>query len=75
MNTLSHFLIDPRQVHLFAAKHILRYLKGTFDYGLRYDADQKVNRQGYVHSDWANSDLDRNITLGCCFSMGSDVIS
>ena len=51
MNTLSQFLMDPRQVHLVAAKHILRYLKGTIDYGLRYDANQKVNLQGYVDSD------------------------
>ena len=48
MNTLSYFPIDPRQVHLVAAKHILRYLKGTIDYGLRYDANKKVNLQGYV---------------------------
>ena len=28
VNTLSQFLTDPRHVHLIAAKHILRYLKG-----------------------------------------------
>ena len=28
MNTLSQFLTDRRHVHLIAAKHILRYLKG-----------------------------------------------
>ena len=43
VNTLSQFLVDPRQVHLVAAKHVLRYLKGTIDYGLIYDANQKVN--------------------------------
>ena len=43
VNTLSQFLMDPRQVHLVAVEHILRYLKGTVDYGLRYDANQKVN--------------------------------
>ena len=37
MNTLSQFLIDPRHVHLTATKHILRYLKGTIDYGLKYE--------------------------------------
>ena len=42
VNTLSQFLTDLRQVHLVVAKHILRYLKGTFDYGLRYDMNQKV---------------------------------
>ena len=28
VNTLSQFLTDSRHVHLIAAKHILRYLKG-----------------------------------------------
>ena len=37
VNTLSQFLIDPRHVHLIAAKHILRYLKGTIDYGFKYE--------------------------------------
>ena len=36
VNTLSQYMVDPRQVHLVAAKHVLRYLKGTIDYGLRY---------------------------------------
>ena len=36
VNTLSQFLTDPRHVHLIAVKHILRYLRGTVDYGLKY---------------------------------------
>ena len=71
MKTLSH----PRSVHLMDAKHILRYLKGTVDYGLKYDANQKINLEGYVDSDWAGSAIDRKSTSGCCFSMGSGVIS
>ena len=39
VNTLSQFLKDPRHVHLIAAKHFLRYLKGTIDYGLKYEAN------------------------------------
>ena len=42
VNTLSQFLTDLRHVHLIAAKHILRYLKGTTDYGLKYEANQKI---------------------------------
>ena len=34
VNNLSQFLMDPRYVHLIAAKHIMRYLKGTVDYVL-----------------------------------------
>ena len=48
VNTLSQYLTDPRHVHLTSAKHILRYLKGTVDYGLKYKADQKINLEGYV---------------------------
>ena len=40
VNTLSQFLTDPRHVHLIAAKHIRRYLKGTVDYGLKYNANR-----------------------------------
>ena len=39
VNNLSQFLTDLRHVHLIAAKHILRNLRGTIDYGLKYDAN------------------------------------
>ena len=75
VNTLSQFLTDPRQVHLIAVKHVLRYLKGTMDYGLKYDAYQKINLHGYVDLDWADSTTDKKSTSGCCFSLGSGMIS
>ena len=59
VNTLSQFLTDLRNVHLIAAKHILRYLRGTIDYGLKYDVNQKINLEGYVDSDWVGSAIDR----------------
>ena len=43
VNTLSQFLTDPRNVHLISAKHILRYLKGTVDYGLKYEVNKNIN--------------------------------
>ena len=75
VNTLSQFLKDLRHVHLIATNHVLMYLKGTIDYGLKYEANQKINLEGYVDSYWAGSAIDRKRTLGCCFSMGSGVIS
>ena len=42
MNTPIQFLTDPRHVHLVVAKLILRYLKGTMDYGLKYWHDLLV---------------------------------
>ena len=68
-------MINPKHVNIIIVKHILRYLKGTTDYGLKYDANQKFNLEGYVDSDWAGNVADRKSTSGCCFSMGSGVIS
>ena len=70
LKTLSQFLTHPRHVHLIDAKHILIYLKGTFDYGLKYEANQKINLEGYVDSDWEGSAIDMKSTSGCFFSMG-----
>jgi hypothetical protein len=39
MNTLSQYLVEPIRVHLVVAKHVMRYLKGTLEYGLCYTGD------------------------------------
>ena len=65
MNTLSQFLTDLRHVHLISAKHILSYLRGTIDYGLKYKVNHKINLEGYVDSDWAGSAIDRKNSSGC----------
>ena len=53
----------------------MRYLKGTLDYGLIYDGNHNFTLSAYTYSDWAGSVSDRKITLGCCFSLGSAMIS
>ena len=75
MNTLSQFLTDPKHVHLIAVKHILRYLKGTIDYGLKYDVNRKIKLHGYVDSYWAGNTTTRERTSGCCFSLGYGMFS
>ena len=35
----------------------------------------RINLEGYVDSNWAGSSVDRKSTSGCCFSLGSGVIS
>ena len=38
-------------------KHVGRYLKGKVDYGLKYEANQKIKLEGYVDSDWVDNAL------------------
>jgi hypothetical protein len=75
VNTLSQFLVEPRCVHLVATKHVMRYLKGTIDYGLSYDGDHDFTLSGYTDANWAKSVSDRKSTSGYCFSLGSAMIS
>ena len=51
VKTLIQFLTDSRHVQLIVAKHVLRYLKGTFEYGLKYYTNQKINLHDYVDLD------------------------
>ena len=67
VNTLSQFLVQPRWVHLVAAKHVMRYMKGTIEFGLYYDGIHEYRLYGYIDVDWARSILDKKITSSRCF--------
>ena len=73
------YLEDTRPDICFAVntlRHVhLMVEKGTVDYGLKYDENQKINLEGYVDSNWVGSAINRKSTSGCYFRMGSGVIS
>ena len=58
VNTLSQLMVEPRRVHWTAAKHILRYLASTIDYGLDYRRSGGVGLVSYTDLDWAGSVSD-----------------
>ncbi|KAG7548055.1 hypothetical protein ISN44_As12g032640 [Arabidopsis suecica] len=47
------FMHDPREPHLNALKRILRYLKGTHDYGLQLYPTDSSGLIAYTDADWA----------------------
>ena len=51
VKTPSQYMVDPRHVHIVATKHVMRYLKGTSDCGLRYTTDSEFRLCGYIDSD------------------------
>jgi hypothetical protein len=44
-------LSQSRQTHWIAMKHVLRYLRGTVGYGLRYSSSVDLSLQGYADAD------------------------
>eukprot|EP00253_Pinus_taeda_P016818 PITA_16818 len=74
INTLSQHMVEPHHSHWSGAKNLLRYLRGTITHGLRYIAGD-VRLLGYTDADWVVSVVDRKSTSGCCFSLGSTLIS
>jgi hypothetical protein len=75
VNTLSQFQVEPRHDHWIVVKHVLRYIRGTLNYGLRYTTSSDIQLHGFTDSDWAGSAEDRRSTSGMCFSLGSAMIS
>ena len=63
----------PKVSHLAATKRILRYLKGTIDYGILFPADDKGKEcklVGYMYSSWCSDAEDRKSTTGYVFMLG-----
>ena len=75
VSILSQFLTKPCETHWNAAKQVLRYLKGTINYGLLYTDVSNVQLAGYSNADWARNPDDRKSTSGDAFNIGSRVIS
>jgi hypothetical protein len=75
VNTLSQYMVEPRSVHMVGAKHVLRYVAVTVDYGLDYVRGDGVSLVGYTDSDWAGCAANGKSTSGCCFSLESGLVS
>ena len=67
--------MEPSQEHWIDAKHVIRYICGTINYGLRYTASSDIQLHGFTDSDWAGSAEDRKSTSGMHFNLGSTMIS
>ena len=68
-------MVDPQRVHWMAAKHILRYIRGTVEYGSVYECRESVQLAGFTDADWAGCVEDRKSTSACCFNIGSGFVS
>jgi len=75
VSLLSRYMHCASENHFQAAKRILRYVKGTLDYGIRFVRVKSFSLLGYSDSDWAGCVDDMRSTSGYCFTMGSGIFS
>jgi len=71
VSLLSRFMHCASEMHLIATKRILRYIKGTVDFGIKFEKCQEFKSYGFSDSDWAGSIDDMKSTSGYCFTLGS----
>eukprot|EP00253_Pinus_taeda_P035880 PITA_35880 len=72
---VARFLQNPRESHWKAAKRILRYVRGTIQFGIHYSAKATPLLVGFTDSDWAGDPDDRESTAGYVFTLGSGPIT
>ncbi|XP_047166750.1 secreted RxLR effector protein 161-like [Vigna umbellata] len=78
VEVISRYMECPRVSHLNAVKRILRYLKGTYSYGIllrRGEAGEEVQITSYSDADWCGDKTDKRSTAGYIFFMGGSPIS
>ncbi|CAL8092095.1 unnamed protein product [Prunus armeniaca] len=71
---LARFMHGPTRKHMGTAKRVLRYIQGTFDYGIVYEKGKEARLIGYCDSDWSGSEDDMRSTSGYAFNLGSSVL-
>jgi hypothetical protein len=77
VNELSRFNNSATQFHFKAAKYILRYLKGTVNYGLvfgRYTDTNRPKVEVYTDASWGNDTETRRSTTGVVIKFNGNVI-
>jgi len=70
VSLLSRFMHCASEMHLRAAKKILRYIIGTLDYGVKLEKCQEFKLYGFSNNDLAESIDDMKNTSEYCFSLG-----
>ncbi|XP_057790802.1 uncharacterized mitochondrial protein AtMg00810-like [Salvia miltiorrhiza] len=75
IGVVSQFMHQPQADHMEAALRIMRYLKGTFDYGVLFRKPGHLEIQAYTDADWAGNPVDRKSTAGYFASVGGNLVS
>ncbi|XP_039827184.1 uncharacterized mitochondrial protein AtMg00810-like [Panicum virgatum] len=68
------YMHDPIESHLALIKHVLHYIKGTMDYGLRILRSSTHNLVAYSDADWAGCPDTQCSTSGYAVFLGDSLV-
>nr|GEX14806.1 ribonuclease H-like domain-containing protein [Tanacetum cinerariifolium] len=69
------YMHDPQEPHFSALKWILRYVRGTLDYGFQPFSSSTTDLVAYSDADWAGFPTTRCSTSGYCVFLGNNLLS
>ena len=72
---VARYMQTPHESHWKAAKIILRYIRGTIQFGIHYSIGGKPLLVGFTDSDWADDPDDRKSIAGYVFSLESGPVT
>jgi len=72
---ISRYMTDPKEEHMQIAKRVLRYLKGTLNFGLWYRKVDKLKLTAYTDSDYARDVDDRKSVSGYMFMINDAAVN
>lgn len=74
---VSRFMEAPAKEHWQAVKRIIRHVKGTLGYGVRYKRGDRVSLTllGYTDSDCSGDLVHRKSTAGILFFLGLNLVT
>ena len=75
VGNVARFCSKPSVQHWKAVKRILRYLRGSVNYGLMYSQNQNNVAVGYSDADWAGDLDNRKSTSGYIFNLCEGAVS
>ena len=69
------FSANPSENHFMAMKRIMRYLKGTQEFGLYYKKNEKFELRAYTDADWDGNIDDKKSISGGEFFLGKRLVT
>ena len=71
----ARYHANPKESHIIAIKHIIKYVKTTSNFRVWYDKDTNDVLAGYFDANWVGNADDRTSTSRGCFYLDNNLVS